>query len=136
MKALEIIFLKKIFGWKIFREEIFYDIYEDNNYLIVCNLDIKKSLNTFPKIYFFNQAFPYIFNLDYNNVFMEYNDKIYFLIIFKQAINTIWKVGKIFMKKYPFIFGYDQRSISFVNLNKFGNKKEEESKNDKNNNKY
>ena len=127
-------FFEKYFEEKVCKEEIVYNVYEENIYLIICNLDFKKNIKTFPNIYFFSDTFSYIFNLDYNDVFMEYNDKIYFLIIFKQAINTIWRMGKIFMKKYPFIFDYDQRTISFVYLNKFGNTPNEESKKSKKNN--
>ena len=102
--------------------------------MIVCNSDFKKSISSFPKIYFFSERLSYIFNLDYNDVFKEYNNKIYFLIIFKQAMNTIWRVGKIFMKKYPFIFDNDQKTISFVYLKKFGNLPNDDANNDGNKN--
>ena len=126
-------FFKKYLDEKICVEETVYKTYEENNYMIICNSDFKKSLSSFPKIYFFSDRLSYIFNLDYNDVFKEYNNKIYFLIIFKQAINTLWRVGKIFMKKYPFIFDYDQKTISFVYLKKYGNSPNEDTNNDQNN---
>ena len=133
-------FFQKYLDGKICTEESVYKTYDQNIYLIVCNPNIKENLKLFPKIYFFSEKFPYILSLDYNDVFVEYNNKIYFLIIFKEAINTIWRLGKIFMKKYPLIFDYDQRVISFVHLKKYGNlpndDTEEKKKNeDKNQNK-
>ena len=36
--------------------------------------------------------------------------------------SNLWNLGKIFMKKYPFIFDEDKKTISFVYLNKFDKK--------------
>ena len=120
-KGIKKHFFQKFFDQKICVEEKVYEINEkQNNYMIICNSEFKTSLSTFPKIYFFNEQYSYIFNLDYNDVFMELNNKIYFLIIFKEDMNTIWRVGKIFMKKYPFIFDYDNKRVSFVHLKKYG----------------
>ena len=133
--------IKKYF-FKIFLEdqtcveEETYSVYEENIYMIICNSNFKKKISSFPKIYFFNDRFPFIFNLDYNDVFIEYNNKIYFLIVFKKAINTIWRMGKIFLKKYPLIFDYDQNKISFVHLNKFGGLPLEDKKSNKKTSNY
>ena len=35
---------------------------------------------------------------------------------------SFWKFGKIFMKKYSFIFDQDRKTISFVHLDKFNKK--------------
>ena len=111
-------FFSKYLDEKICVEEKVNKLYEDDNFMIICDLKIKPNLSSFPKIYFYSEQLSYIFSLDYNDVFIELNNKIYFLIIFKEAINTIWRVGKIFMRKYPFIFDYDQKTISIVNFNK------------------
>lgn len=124
-------FFKKYLDEKICTEEIVKTTYEDDNHLIVCSPEIKQYLNLFPKIYFFTENFQYIINLDYNDVFVEYNNKIYFLIMFKEALNTLWRVGKILLKKYPLIFDYDQRTISFVHLKKFGKLPDDDTKNKK-----
>ena len=88
-------------------------------YLIICNPSMKNNLKYFPTLYFFNIKFEYTFNLDYNDLFIEINNKIYFLIVGKDMESNIWNLGKIFMKKYPFIFNEDKKTISFVYLNKF-----------------
>ena len=76
-------------------------------YLIICNPSMKDNLKYFPTLYFFNIKFEYTFNLDYNDLFIEINNKIYFLIVGKDMELNIWNLGKIFMKKYPFIFNED-----------------------------
>ena len=83
---------------------------------------MKADLKYFPTLYFFNIKFEYTFNLDYNDLFIEINNKIYFLIVGKDMESNIWNLGKIFMKKYPFIFDEDKKTISFVYLNKFDKK--------------
>ena len=126
-------FFKKFLEQKLCVEEKVFIPDEDNNYMIICDLNIKRHLSSFPKIYFYSERLSYVFNLDFNDVFIELNGKIYFLIIFKEEINTIWRIGKIFMRKYPFIFDYDQKTISFVHLNKYGRVPNEQNKKDNNN---
>lgn len=127
-------FFKIYLDEEICVEEKVYIKDEGNNYMIICNLEIKKDLSSFPKIYFYSEKFSYIFNLDYNDIFIELNGKIYFLIVFKEEFNTIWKIGKIFMKKYPLIFDYAQKTISFVRLEKFGEIPHENKGGENNNN--
>ena len=88
------------------------------NYMIICDSSFKNNLKNFPNLYFFNRELSFTFILDYNDVFFIYNSKIYFLIIGNE-LYTSWKLGKIFMKKYPFIFDQDKKKIYFVHLNKY-----------------
>ena len=83
---------------------------------------MKANLKYFPTLYFFNVKYACTFNLDYNDLFIEINNKIYFLIVGKDMESNVWNLGKIFMKKYPFIFNEDKKTISFVYLNKFDKK--------------
>ena len=96
-------------------------------YLIICGPSMKADLKYFPTLYFLNIKFQCTFNLDYNDLFIEINNKIYFLIVGKDMESNIWNLGKIFMIKYPFIFNEDKKTISFVYLNKF-DKKDEQNK--------
>ena len=68
-------------------------------YLIICNPSMKDNLKYFPTLYFFNIKFEYTFNLDYNDLFIEINNKIY---------------------------NEDKKTISFVYLNKFVKKDEQD----------
>ena len=93
---------------------------------------MRKNLKAFPTLYFFNKEYEFTFNLDYKDLFTMLNNKIYFLIIGRDMEEkNIWSFGKMFIKKYPFMFNEDKKTISFVYLNKF-DKKEEDKDNDNN----
>ena len=113
------IYFQKYIENKFCEEKSSYKTYEGRTIMIVCNLVFKKYINSFPTLYLQSRELSYTFNLDYNDVFLESNDKIYFLIIYKEMIKPVWKLGKIFMRKYPLIFDQDKKTISFVYLNKF-----------------
>jgi hypothetical protein len=127
-------FFKSYLEKNICTEENISVTYEGYNYMIVCNSEIKSNLTSFPKIYFYSHDLSFTFNLDYNDLFFEHENKIYFLVIYKQTLKTIWNVGKIFLKKYPFIFDFEKKMISFVHLDKYGNSKKESKNDEKNNN--
>jgi len=136
-------FFKKYLDDNICIEKSSYKSERFKNYMIICDLSIKNNLKNFPILYFFNRELSFTFNLDYNDVFFIYNDKIYFLIIGSE-VSESWKLGKIFMKKYPFIFDQDKKQIYFVHLNKYQDpidnneneekEKEKENKNENNSN--
>ena len=63
--------------------------------------NIKKELKEkFPVLKFNQKNFLYTFELNYNNLFKEKGDKIYFLIWFSSEIVTGWEIGFPFLKKY------------------------------------
>ena len=103
--------------------------------MIICESSFKNEINSFPTLYFYNRELSFNFNLDYNDVFFELNDKIYFLILGKEMYTTVWNFGKVFMKKYPFIFNQDKKRISFVHFDKYDKNSDtpNESKDDDNN---
>ena len=83
------------------------------SYVFNKNFDISK----FPNITFFNKELEYNFTLDYKDLFKEFNGKYYFLIVFQRNYNMDWTFGKLFFKKYQFIFNTDNRIIGFYNQN-------------------
>ena len=90
------------------------------DHIIICESTMNKYLNLFPTLYFFNKEYEYTFNIDYKDLFTILNNKIYFLIIGRDMpVKNIWSFGKKFIKKYPFIFNEDKKTISFVFLNKY-----------------
>ena len=119
-------FFQKYIDEKICEEKFSFRTYEGRTQMIICDLSFKKHVNSFPNLYLYSREFDFTFELDYNDIFLETNNKIYFLIISKDMINPVWQLGKIFMKKYPLIFDQDKKTISFVYLNKF--KKREKNK--------
>ena len=115
-------FFKKYISSNICKEKTFSLSSRLKEYLIICDSSMKANLKNFPTLYFLNIKFQCTFNLDYNDLFIEINNKIYFLIVGKDMESNVWNLGKIFMKKYPFIFDEDKKTISFVYLNKFDKK--------------
>ena len=66
---------------------------------------------------FVHKSFLYTFELNYDDLFKEKGDKIYFLIWFDSTpkVNIFWEMGLPFMKKYLFNYNYDNKLISFYN---------------------
>jgi len=84
---------------------------------IVCekSFNIKK----FPEISFYHTELDYIFTLSYEDVFISFNDKIYFLCINEMTSNERWIFGKPFFKKYNIIFDQDLKTIGiYGDINK------------------
>ena len=100
---------------------------KNNEYtsMIVCKSNFKENMSSFPSIYFYIEQLFFAFNLNYEDLFYEYNNKIYFLVIRKESINNYWQMGKIFLKKYPLMFDYDKKIVSYVFLKKSWNPKKE-----------
>ena len=89
---------------------------EDGKYLIICNKEFSKYIGTFPDIYFYNKEFNYTFILTNKELFTVYGNYIYFLIIHKVYYVNYWSLGNIFLKKYPFLFDCDKKTISYINI--------------------
>jgi len=97
--------------------EKFYNKNDNNNQIklnsnfsyIVCDKSLK--VKKFPELTFSHSALDYTFKLTYEDVFVTYNDKIYFLIINETEKNERWKFGRIFFKKYNIIFDHNSKTI-------------------------
>ena len=76
------------------------------------------------------------FSLGSKDLFMEYNNKLFFLIKFDARFEiNIAKLGYPFLKKYDMIFNVDNRHMGFYNFKiKYEYKKEESEMNGKNEN--
>ena len=73
------------------------------------------NLKEFPTIYFENIRFNYTFELNYKDLFIEKDNKYYFLIICENGDVDDWFFGFTFIKKYQFAFNQDSKSINFYN---------------------
>ena len=114
-------YFNKYLDNKICQERFSSLMYMANQYLIVCDLSIKEDLNNFPNLYLNYKQLNFTFNLDYKDLFFEFNDKIYFLVIYKDSFNTIWNFGSLLIKKYPFMFDQDRKTLYFIKLKKYEN---------------
>lgn len=86
------------------------------NHIIICNKEFEKYMSSFPDLYFYSKEMNYTFILTSKELFCFYNNQINFLIIYQMYITGTWNFGNIFLKKYPFIFDYDKKTISFINI--------------------
>ena len=85
--------------------------------IIYCknNLENKKYIkNNFQTINFKHHEYNYIFKLGYEDLFLEYNNKILFLVIYGINGNK-WGLGIPFLRKYLLIYDYDFKVIGFYN---------------------
>ena len=92
------------------------------------------NLKEFPTVYFQNNELQYIFELTYEDLFVEYENKFWFLVTFPRFYDIEeWYLGIIFLRKYNLIFNPDSKTISFYNPN-LPIEEEEGNSNKKNNN--
>ena len=125
---------KKLFREKI-NEEKCYDIYTG----FYCDKDVDINIG---ELKFEMKRKGMQFSLDSKDLFMEYNDKLFFLIKFDaRVLPDDAKLGYPFLKKYDMIFDIDSRNVGFYNFKiKYEYKKEkneekenkEENENNKN----
>ena len=91
------------------------------NKFFYCKKDIikykDKMKETFPVIYLQSNDLNYTFTIDFDDLFLENGDYIYFLIYFD---NIYLKLGKPFLKKYQFSFNYDAKNIQFYKIRPSG----------------
>ena len=87
--------------------------YDFKLYFYYCKSDSKVKDN-FSDINFYSKVLNYTFVLNVNDVFLNVNNTIYFLVLFeKNKILNRWVLGKPFMKKYQLIFDQDKKVIGF-----------------------
>ena len=85
-----------------------------------CNKDVKDSLKKSEavKLYFYHRFFGKTFELNFEDLFEEKGNFIFFKIFFDEADNNIWRLGKPFLIKYFFSYDFDGKTISYYNLEK------------------
>ena len=80
-----------------------------------CSKDINIELT--PEIKFYNKELNVTFILDYNDLFIEKGDYLYFLVTnYFDYEPGYWVLGKPFLKKYLFLFNYDTKMIGFYKV--------------------
>ena len=95
---------------------------------IVCDKSFSNELLNFPDLNLLSINYNNTFQLTYNDLFMEVNNEILFLIFYNPWNPSHFMFGKNFMTKYQFIFRYDQKNIGFL---KYNNQINEENKDTK-----
>ena len=86
---------------KIYKTYFIYSCINDND---------KVKFNELKEIHFIHNELEYDFVFDYNDLFIDYNNRKYFLLTYK--INSITAIfGKPFFKKYKIEFNPDNKQI-------------------------
>ena len=80
-------------------------------YSCLNNNEIKQKIKLFPTLYFELNEYNIKFLFSYKELFRLFNNKLYFMIIFKNESD--WTVGEIFLRKYLTTFNHDSKTISF-----------------------
>ena len=89
--------------------------------------DINVDINNFEPINFIHSELEQKFILDKDDLFVDYNGKKYFLVLFqKESFSQKWALGKPFVKKYFLTFDHESRNVYYY---EYENKKEESESN-------
>ena len=84
-----------------------------------CNRDKSFNKESFPKLFFKQNDLKYIFELNDKDLFIPYDNRWYFLIIFEgeETADYIhkWMFGEPLLKKYSFVFDPINYKIGFYN---------------------
>ena len=89
-------------------------------YYYECSTDV--NINNFEPLTFIHSELGKNFTLDKNDLFIDYNQKKYFLVLFQQeSYSEKWSLGKPFIKKYQFTFDHESRNIFYY---EYGNNDE------------
>ena len=77
----------------------------------------EKYKSLFPKINFQQNDANYIFYFSFYDLFVEIQDRYYFLITFPEEkySNNNWYLGIPFLRRYQLVFNYDSKTIGFYN---------------------
>ena len=76
----------------------------------------KLNYQNFPNISFYSQSLNKTFELNAEDLFITYNDTLYFLIYSKTYL-TQWIFGYPFFKKYNILINPEKKIIGFPNKN-------------------
>ena len=76
-----------------------------------------------PSLIFQIKNIDYNITLDYQNLFILLENKLYFIVNFPKN-NNIWKIGYYIIKKLNIAFNQDKKTISFSKIKK--NEKEKD----------
>ena len=97
-----------------------YHLYDQKYKIIICDQNL--NIDAFPSLYFYNHIYNYTFELNSTNLFLDKNNKKYFLIAFDESKPDAWTLGTLFLKKYFFVFNTNEKTIGFYNKEIIGKK--------------
>jgi hypothetical protein len=85
--------------------------------IIICDKNKFKDMHKFPSLNFKHRDLNKIFEFTYKDLFQEIGNSLVFSIVMDEEDKYHWIFGRIFFKKYQFIFDVDQKTISYIKKN-------------------
>ena len=82
--------------------------------------DKEKTLNLkdkFPLLKFYHESLDYVFELKFDDLFIEIDNKLYFLICFNHKSANNFYFGNLFLKKYRLYFNVDSKTVKMYASN-------------------
>ena len=111
--------IKELFFDKLIGDKICYEENIDRKYIYWCDKSAENDIkNNFPTLFLYMKQYFKTFEFTYEDLFKRKNDKIYFLVHFKNdyySTNNFFEIGKIFLQKYTLTFNQYNRHIGYHN---------------------
>ena len=79
-----------------------------------CDDDI--TFDNFPSLDFYHQKLNYTFSFNYKDLFYHFENKYFFMIIFRDFHSSTWTLGKIFFQKYHISFDKDKKTFGVYTI--------------------
>jgi len=107
-------FEEHIFNQLTKEEKCFKEVLFDKYVMYYCKKEMKETLknNKYTHIYFKNRYLSKIFELNFDDLFVENGDYIYLRVFFDTDKTDVWRFGKPFLQKYFFSYNLDGRTIN------------------------
>ena len=74
---------------------------------------MKEKAKNFPTLYLEIKQYNLTFLFNYKELFKLYNNRLYFLVMFRNYESNTWDFGELFLRKYITSFNYDSKTVSF-----------------------
>ena len=102
--------------------------------VIICDKSRFKDMNKFPSLNFMHRELNKTFEFSYKDLFQEIGNSLVFSIILDENEKYHWAFGRMFLKKYQFVFDNDQKTITYIETIKINEKNNEVNNNTNNKN--
>ncbi len=108
-----------IFSKFIIEKKCIEDSYLNYYIFYHCEKDTKLNFENLENIYFENKELNYTFEIEHKKLFEEYNNRLYYLVIFGGETIIEWTLGKPFLENYTTVFTFDKIE-SYIQSNTIG----------------
>ena len=82
--------------------------------VIICDKIRFKDMNKFPSLNFMHRELNKTFEFSYKDLFQEISNSLVFSIVLDENDKYHWSFGRMFLKKYQFVFDNDQKTITYI----------------------